>query len=43
VRAAAGPATAVGAWADAVERAAFGEEVVDEARKTEVDRIAPPD
>lgn len=42
VRRAAGSEFTVARWADAVERAAFGGEVVDERAEGEVDRLAPP-
>jgi hypothetical protein len=41
VRAAAGPGSKVADWADAVERAAFSGEVVDEGRRAEIERLAP--
>jgi hypothetical protein len=31
------------AWADAVERAAYGGEPIDARRESEVDGLAPPD
>jgi hypothetical protein len=41
VRRAAGADTAIGKWADAVERAAFGGERVDERVHSEIDHLAP--
>jgi hypothetical protein len=41
VRRAAGAETAIGRWADAVERAAFGGERVDERVHSEIDHLAP--
>jgi hypothetical protein len=41
VRRAAGGDSPVGRWADAVERAAFGGEVVDERAHAELEKLAP--
>lgn len=41
VRRAAGAESPVGRWADAVERAAFGGEAVDERAHAEIDKLAP--
>ncbi len=43
VRRAAAAEVAVARWAEAVERAAYGEGPVDEAAQREVDRLAPPE
>ena len=43
VRRAAAAELSVARWADAVERAAYGEGLVDEQAQQEVDRLAPPE